>query len=440
MKISRSFQYFPLILLLFSLTAKQMAIAYTIDGEYYVESTNYNLPVGAPGPLYTTNASDHGMEPSIDEIFDVFGLPSGLGMASKVDYNFDLFYASSPQYLNQDNYPLDFKIAYFDADFYRGNPPPFGAGTFFETIYLPERGKDYNFTLDITDKYNNSINAGSNELVFRFYDFNWPNTGEAGYSYLTGPVSWPGNQLDIEFVDVPLQDISKEHVSEEFSTGAFGWNSNYDIAFTNQTVDIDLNIELVGDDPGNTLKQQWEEGIEKIWSNSYDIIDGIYGYPIVVNLDWVDTNPDQIVTVHTGSGRTDMLNWYTDKPGGWENEYQDEIAAHEAGHMMGLYDEYPGGALDPTTSFTTTNSIMADLGPTRDWHYESILNWLESKSNRDLYLAHSPLPPYEQDDRIPNFNDPSPGVPVPEPASIILISLGFAGFLILEKKMKVKQK
>lgn len=99
-----------------------------------------------------------------------------------------------------------------------------------------------------------------------------------------------------------------------------------------------------------------------------------------------------------------MLNWYTESA--WGAEYQDEIAAHEAGHMLGLYDEYEGGALDPDTLFTTTNSLMADLGPTRRWHYEQILEWLGTRSGRDLSLAQSPLPPYALDDPIPDFSDP----------------------------------
>ena len=101
-----------------------------------------------------------------------------------------------------------------------------------------------------------------------------------------------------------------------------------------------------------------------------------------------------------------MLNWYTDRPGGWGNEYQDEIAAHEAGHMLGLYDEYNGGAVNPYTHLITTNSIMADLGPPRERHYQGMLEWLRTKSGRDLSLAQSPLPPYPLNPPIPSFSDP----------------------------------
>ncbi len=111
-----------------------------------------------------------------------------------------------------------------------------------------------------------------------------------------------------------------------------------------------------------------------------------------------------------------MLNWFTESD--WGAEYQDEIAAHEAGHMLGLYDEYDDGALDPDTLLIITNSLMADLGPTRSWHYEQILEWLETGSGRDLSLAQSPLPPYELDDPISDFSDPFDSTP-PETQIVI---------------------
>jgi len=218
----------------------------------------------------------------------------------------------------------------------------------------------------------------------------------------------------------PIGDLAEQTISNLIQSADLDgnlipdyiWNSGYDISFASQTLHIEINIRLVGDNPGDALRQQWHDGIEDIWSNSYDIVDGLYTYSIEVAVNWVNANPHHTVTVHSGTGRANMLNWYTDRPGGWGNEYQDEIAAHEAGHMLGLYDEYVGGALDPDTQFTTTNSLMADLGPTRSWHYEQILGWLETESDRDLSLAQSPLPPYPLDSPILDFSDPMGEPPV----------------------------
>jgi outer membrane protein assembly factor BamB len=215
----------------------------------------------------------------------------------------------------------------------------------------------------------------------------------------------------------PIEDIDEETITQSIQSADmngdgipdYTWKSSYEISFVSQVVEIEIDIKLVGADPGDSLRQQWEEGIECIWSNSYDIVDGIYTYPIEVEINWVDANPHHVVVVHSGLGRANMIHWFTESY--WGSEYQDEIAAHEVGHMLGLYDEYLGGALDPDTHFITTNSLMADLGPTRNWHYEQILDWLETKSGRDLSLAQSPLPPYQLDEPIPNFIDPQDRTP-----------------------------
>jgi hypothetical protein len=211
----------------------------------------------------------------------------------------------------------------------------------------------------------------------------------------------------------PIEDWAKETISNHLQSADldgdgepdFGWSSGYDISFVNQVLHIEINIQLEGGDPGDALRQQWEDGIECIWSNKYDIADGNYKYPIKLQVNWVDANPHHIVTFHPSGENmlANMNNWYTESS--WGAQYNDEMAAHEAGHMLGLYDEYNNGALDPDTLFTCTYSLMADFGPTRNWHYEQILEWLEARSGRDLSLVKSPLPPYPLDDRIPNLSD-----------------------------------
>jgi hypothetical protein len=126
-----------------------------------------------------------------------------------------------------------------------------------------------------------------------------------------------------------------------------------------------------------------------------------------------------------------MTNWYTDSPSGWSNDYQDEIAAHEFGHMIGLYDEYSGGAVNPD-GFTTTGALMADLGPVHERYYEDILAWLEGASGRDLSLAPAPYPPYASDPPIDGFRDDM--VPIPAPGSIGLAVTGIVGLIRARKK------
>ncbi len=76
-----------------------------------------------------------------------------------------------------------------------------------------------------------------------------------------------------------------------------------------------------------------------MWDNKYAVKDTSTGQVIPIFVAVTTDGPfNQKVQVHAGPGRADMLNWYTGDSG--------VVNAHEVGHMMGLYDEYIGGAVD----------------------------------------------------------------------------------------------
>ncbi|NES69112.1 MAG: hypothetical protein F6K24_29710, partial [Okeania sp. SIO2D1] len=235
----------------------------------------------------------------------------------------------------------------------------------------------------------------------------------------------------------PIANIPSRNVSGDRESGEFGWEYQYNWDFIDREMRISLDIELIGDDPGNWVNV-WEEGIEGIWSNRYDIFDGYHTYPIVFDVEFIDRNADYTVTVHSESGRTNMTNWYLDRPAGWDNSYHDEIAAHEFGHMLGLYDEYEGGAVNPNISPNIfTNSLMADLGPTQPRHYQEILWLLQNETSRDLSLAFSPLWSYPMNPPIPDFHDHEElaSSSVPEPTLVLaLFSTTVFGFSLLSKQ------
>ena len=192
----------------------------------------------------------------------------------------------------------------------------------------------------------------------------------------------------------PIVFIAPAHLSgirtSDTVFGDFAWPYSYSLSFSGNTLLAQVNIELTGYDPGTALRDQWESGVEYAWSDQYDVVDGPYLYPIVLDLMWVATAAlaDEIVTVYQGSGYMDMLNWYTSQPSGWPDSYQGVLAAHEVGHMIGLYDEYYGGAVDPSTFYTTTDALMADLGPVQAQNYTGMVDWLEAASGRpNLSLA-----------------------------------------------------
>ncbi len=201
-------------------------------------------------------------------------------------------------------------------------------------------------------------------------------------------------------------------------------NSSYDIAFTDNVLKLSLDIRLTGAAPGTDLLRAWETTAESIWNGKFELQDGISSFPIMLDVAFVDSGGDVVVEVHNGDGEVDMLNWVTGSPSGWGAANQGRVAAHEIGHMLGLYDEYATGRLDPNNPIVDDNSIMGSrLGMPEQRHYETFLNWIEGRTQRDMILAEAP-------GYVPGLSGPAPdeGLPVvvPEPSCVVLLLLGAA--------------
>lgn len=144
---------------------------------------------------------------------------------------------------------------------------------------------------------------------------------------------------------------------EDRADGGYEWNVRYDLSFLNNESLTTLKVDLVGDAAGS-MEAVWRNGVNDIWNNKAFFSDGSRLYEVKTNFSFVENGEHHTVTVHNGTGRSDMLNWYTDEAG-WPDSAEDEIAAHEVGHMFGLFDEYSGGAT--YGGYTTTGTLMSDL-------------------------------------------------------------------------------
>ena len=226
-----------------------------------------------------------------------------------------------------------------------------------------------------------------------------------------------------------INDISAETIQENISVTnssgtTFNWRSSYDISFVNQDLIIDVDVFLAGFDPGQALRDIWEDGIESIWSNAFDISDGTYYYDTIFNVDWLTSpsNSDHFVIVREGNGNVDLANWYTGTPSGRGFNNQGRVAAHEFGHMIGLLDEYNGGATLPGT--VRSDSIMGQqLSSPQEDHYYAFTNWLSVNSgvNSLSLVADSGSHNYVID--------------VPEPSSLFIVMIMGFSFVILRRKV-----
>ena len=141
---------------------------------------------------------------------------------------------------------------------------------------------------------------------------------------------------------------------ENRADGGFGWDVCYDLICVGNTVEVDLRVRLTGEDPG-TLAATWQNGVNSAWNQKVFFSDGERLYEVKLDFAFVESGEHYVVNVHSGSRPFDMLNWDTTYGGGLD----DEVAAHEVGHMLGNFDEYAGGATHD--GYTRAGTLMSDL-------------------------------------------------------------------------------
>lgn len=154
--------------------------------------------------------------------------------------------------------------------------------------------------------------------------------------------------------------FSTKHISyyENRADHGYAWNVRFDLAFDKIYFKTTVKVDLVGANPG-TLKNTWDSGVSAVWNNRGFFTDGTWTYGNKFDVQFVNSGAHQTVTVIAGTGRSDMTHWYTTMQG-WGSSYSDEMAAHEFGHMFGLFDEYAGGATYANRTYS--NAMMADFG------------------------------------------------------------------------------
>ena len=108
-------------------------------------------------------------------------------------------------------------------------------------------------------------------------------------------------------------------------------------------------------------KKAWLENIHKVWGGAFALHrDGCQSgssdccrWKLRVKVEWSDKPGDKTVYAVWAAGweRSNAKDWFL-------TESRVGVAAHECGHLLGAYDEYTGGAVDPGTNKVEDDSIM----------------------------------------------------------------------------------
>ena len=202
-------------------------------------------------------------------------------------------------------------------------------------------------------------------------------------------------------------DIPTQRIQSFLSAGLnqeFGNIIAYDIGYSRAAgYSVTVDLQLIGVDPTPAVKQRWESDTERIWSTA-----DRFTKPIVLDLRFVEQDPHHVVTVKEGIGRGDTSTWFTGWPQGTGSPAP---WAHEVGHYLGNYDEYPGGGVNPNGShINEPNSLMGTGAALFDRQYSFVADWAATYA-------------------------------VPEPSSLIILGLGamtlFAALLIPQVRRRI---
>lgn len=206
----------------------------------------------------------------------------------------------------------------------------------------------------------------------------------------------------------------KDNAGNPGPFGPFSWDYSYTRSFDGKKLEKDIQIDFSFDAGLNYTAAQKaayikaaKDGVSSVWDNKFAVKDGNTGQVIPIFVAVTTDGPfNQKVQVHAGPGRSDMLNWYTGDSA--------SVNAHEVGHMMGLFDEYIGGAVDKYPNPTLSNDGLMGLGA---------LN-----ANPVMYPRY-----YQQYyDYIKQLNPDTPFtlLAVPEPTEAMLLLSGGLFFLV----------
>jgi hypothetical protein len=165
------------------------------------------------------------------------------------------------------------------------------------------------------------------------------------------------------------------------------------------TVTRKIDFELVeGASPTPTMLSQWKAEIQRVWNGKFrahrvgcqrgDACNcsdeaGCCLFPIHVRCEFGAGHGSK-VRLHKGANDPVWASprwWFSHN--WWEQSVRVSatIRAHEFGHLIGMYDEYPAGAVHPARAFADVrDSIMSSGATIYERHVEEFFEWFKGQA------------------------------------------------------------
>lgn len=161
------------------------------------------------------------------------------------------------------------------------------------------------------------------------------------------------------------------------------WRATYDVELGVDSATVLVNIRLVRGAGVNASEVErrtgpWRSEIEATWSDRVSLSDDAgRSLPLRVRVSFNAGRPHHVVAVKRRAGRVDQLSWpLFPEPG---------MIAHEFGHMIGAFDEYPGGGVDPDAAVIDPDNVMGTGRKSVDpqpRHYRHVARAIRAHADR----------------------------------------------------------
>jgi hypothetical protein len=256
--------------------------------------------------------------------------------------------------------------------------------------------------------------------------------------------------LDVSSVNItPLSDTT----FSAHGGGLPGYDTGYGLHYDGSSFTVSMNISTGFSLLPPGVVDQWTNGIEDIWG--HHMVSTPFGeVPLNFDVSFNDNSRPYDanigVSVLPFGCKANALEWcvfpVVDDAGHVDATRAPWMAAHEFGHLVGLYDEYVGGGNDPAASSddlcryvtgtdgyptpvgTFCHSLMADgVSYPSDRNYDRILQLISENAGFPVELGNLPLDhTFPQPSVGRDFRGIVEGGGVPEPSTWSLILLAFA--------------
>lgn len=270
-----------------------------------------------------------------------------------------------------------------------------------------------------------SVAGGGEEFSFEFGEIGSGISGSSAFGLYQTPPDSRSSMLTHGAIDnlVFSSGLSGDVQSiQEFSArysdfqDAVSINNSYGLAYNGSDFVVSMNIAVLSSSITSDVLAEWKLGIESIWSG-YEVATP-FGYrDLRFEVSFNDyLRPIDATVFAPQMCKPSALYWCIDPivyaDGTSDAAMRGEVAAHEFGHLLGLFDEYaPGGIIDPSIGpddlcltyigpggapakqGNFCGSLMADRGLPQPRNYERILDQISAQTGFKVVLGNAPIYP-----------------------------------------------